>query len=96
MTRHKILLEHKATPRYINSTTAIVGVDRSVRLILHLTQDEYDDLQENLHKYLNDNASVCMALYGFTHGRNCSKHHKYKIWNEFEDISDIDFKYLGT
>lgn len=95
MVRHKILLEHKATPRYLNGCE-IGGFDTNVSLTLHLSQAEYDDLQENLHKYLNHTCSVCMALYGFTHGKECSKHHKYKIWNELKGISEIDFKYLGS
>lgn len=94
--QHKIKLSHVPKLAYIYSKEAIGGLSFPIEITLLLSSEELKKLNRALVKRANENCAVCMALYDFTHSKVCSKHHKYKIWNTFNDISDINYKYLGS
>ena len=98
MIKHKISLSHAPTIRWIDNDKRheIGSVTEPKNVVLWLSNDEHKKLHKCLQKRMGENNSVALALYDFTHSKVCSKHHKYKIWRTFENISYINYKYMGS
>jgi len=99
MKRHRINLSHtpKCSYSYNYKEHCIGGLTEPKNVVLWLSNEEYKKLNKCLLGRVKEKSNnVVLALYDFTHSKVCSKHHKYKIWREFEGISDIDFRYMGS
>lgn len=64
-----------------------------VTCVLLLSVEEYDDLKYYLNKHNGQTYGVTSALFDFTHVGCCTKAHKYKIWNTFDGISNIQYEW---
>lgn len=72
MKRHKVILEH---------TTQRTGwFGELVKLTLLLNDGELNKLKECMIGHTGT-----IALYWFTHSNYCTRHHRYLIWNTFEE-----------
>ena len=76
-----------------NPNHLIGGVTEEINVVLHLSEKEYDKLNEFLLEHMN----VTVAICAFTHSDVCSRHHKYKIWENFGNGVEItSYKYMGS
>ena len=64
-----------------------------VTCVLLLSVEEYDDLKYYLNQHKGQKYGVTDALFDFTHVGCCTKAHKYKIWNTFDGISNIQYEW---
>lgn len=81
MKRHKVILQH-TTQRYEYTGNL-------VSLTIYLNDEEFENLKERMNYHRGT-----LALFFFTHGPYCTKHHKYLIWNTFES-GEINIKIIN-
>ena len=74
--RHKVKLIHKAQRWPLEKRGC-----EPISLTIYLSDEELDTLFDCMDEFNDDGT---MALYRFTHSKECSKHHRYLIWNTFE------------
>lgn len=91
MKKAKITLYHKAENGLgiCAKNGGFRNLLEDVTCVLLLSVEEYDDLKY----YLNQHKDITSALFDFTHVGRCTKAHKYKIWNTFDGISNIQCKW---
>lgn len=95
MKKAKITLYHKAKNGLgiYAKTRGFRNLLEDVTCVLLLSVEEYDDLKYYLSQHNGKKCGVTSALFDFTHLGCCTKAHKYKIWNTFDGISNIQYEW---
>ena len=95
MKKAKITLYHKAKNGLgiYAKAKGFRNLLEDVTCVLLLSVEEYDDLKYYLNQHNGQKCGVTDALFDFTHAGCCTKAHKYKIWNTFDGISNIQYEW---
>lgn len=75
-TRHKVKLLHQTQRESLENGWDLIS------LTIYLSDEELDSLFGYMDEVDDDGT---LALYKFTHSKECSKHHRYLIWHTFEE-----------
>lgn len=75
MARHKVILVHTKQRELLENGWI------PAKLVIYLSDEELGFLKECIRTI----GSGTLALHRFTTNQPCSKHHKYLIWNTFEE-----------